>query len=239
MPSNKLLPTSIKIFRASHVNSDFLINTPTLMKIFLLLFITSFTSLFGQKLKFDVMAKYFISYKNGASFESSAYAIANDDTYIMQVLNQYGGERQVAQVYNLKTLKMCEFKITSSKSENGELNYEFSYVRTSPFVKTLAKNVYYDFQYISTDGNIETVKLFFYKNKSKTKIVNNYELKILKSEANFFPLFRFTSLHGPEFIKELNYANGGLVTYCFDATGSTKIELTAFEEANLEIIIPN
>ncbi len=209
------------------------------MKRFLLIFLISFTSLFGQKLKFDVMAKYITSSEK-PSFEKSrsAYAISTNDNYIMQILNEYNGH-QVAQVYDLKSLKMHQFDVEESKSENGIINYKFIYSNTRKFERTPVKDIYFDFQSVSIKDNVETVNLIFYKNKSKTKIVNVLELKILKSEVNLFPLFRYTCLHPSEFITELNYINGGLVTNCTTKNGSTKYILKAIEETNFEITIPN
>lgn len=206
------------------------------MRLFLLIFLTSFTAIFGQKLKFDVMAKYSVT-SNNSTYERSAYIISSNDNYIMQVKNY--DEQQVAQVYDLKSLKMHKFKITESKSENDVIKYNFTYSNTTTFVRSPVKKNYFEFQSISIEGNTEIVNLIFYKNKSKTKAVNVLKLKILKSEVNFFPLFRFTCLHPSEFISELTYVNGGLVTESISENGLSKSILNAFEEASLELTIPN
>ncbi len=207
------------------------------MKLFLLIFTTSITSLFGQKLKFDVMAKYSISSEKTNS-ERSVYAISSNENYIMAVLNQYDGQ-QLANVYDLKSLKIHQFTIKESKSENDVINYKFIYSKTSSFDRTQKENIYFDFQNVSIEGDIETVKLIFYKNKSKTKILNTLELKIMKSEVNFFTLFRFTCLHLRESIMDLNYDNGGLVINSTSENGFSKSILTAFVDVNIEITIPN
>jgi len=85
---------------------------------------------------------------------------------------------------------------------------------------------------------VETVNLNSYKNKAKTKLTNSLELKIIKSEMNLFPLFRFICLHPFEYITELNYNGAGLVTNCVSKNGSKKHVLKAFEKANLEVTIP-
>lgn len=206
--------------------------------LFLLIFLTSFTALFGQTLKFDVLAKYSISLNN-STFEISAYAISSNNNYIMRVLNQPGGQKKIAQVYDLKSLKKHNYNITELKSGTGEMSYKFTYSNTSSIVPTPVENAYYDFQRVSVENDIETVKMFVYKTESKTKPINILELKILKSEVNFFPLFRFMCLHLSEFNTGLNYVNAGLVTYCAYENGNAKYTLTGFEEASLELILPN
>ncbi len=206
-------------------------------RFFLILFLSPFCLVFSQKLKFDIMAQYSISNEN-STFERSCYGISSNDNYLMQIINQYDGQ-QVAKVYDLKSLKSHEFIITESKSENDIKNYEFTYSKTLAFERKIAGNVYFDFQSVSIIENIETVKLSLYKNKSKTKIINSFELKIIKSELNLFPLFRFTCLHPSEFITELSYAGSGLVTNCTSENGLKNYTLKTFEEANIELTIPN
>lgn len=64
------------------------------------------------------------------------------------------------------------------------------------------------------------------------------DLKILKSEVNFFPLFRFLCLHPSEFITELDYLKGGLLTSCISQKGLKKATLQAFQEVTLELTLP-
>ena len=90
----------------------------------------------------------------------------------------------------------------------------------------------------NNDG-VETVNLNSYKNKAKTKLSNSLELKIIKSEVNLFPLYRFICLHPFEYITELNYNGAGLVTNCINKNGLKIHVLKAIQEANLEITIPN
>ena len=206
-------------------------------RFFLIIFLSSFSLVFGQKLKFDLMAQYSVSNDN-STFERSCYAISSNENFLMQIINRYDGQ-QVAKVYDLKSLKSHEFTIMELKSENDIKNYKFTYSKTSAFERKIAGNIYFDFQSVSIIENIETVKLSIYKNKSKTKIINSFELKIIKSEINLFPLFRFNCLHPSEFITELSYAGAGIVTNCISENGLRKFTLTAFGEANFELTIPN
>ena len=203
---------------------------------FLFLLLLSITSLFGQKLKFDVMAEYDVLVEK-SFLKKSSYMITDNDRYVMQVLNQYDGQ-QIAEVFDLISLKKQLFTVKETKTISGLLTYDFQYLKTRPFERSPIKNIYFDFRHVSFEDNIETVELIFFRNKSKIKIAYILDLKILKSKVNFFPLFRFASLHPSEFVTDLNYSNGGLVTSCTVRKGKEKTILKAFQEVNLQLMIP-
>ncbi len=209
------------------------------MKLFLTLFLTSFTALFGQKLHFDVMVEYTTTYEN-SNYDRSAYAMSSNENYILKIVSSADGQK-VAYVSDLKGLKVHEFSITESVIENDLKNIKFTYIKTvkHKFARTTARGIYFDFVSISNNDDVETVNLNSYKNKAKTKLTNSLELKIVKSEVNLFPLFRFLCLHPFEYIKELNYNGAGLVTNCVNKNGAKTHVLKAIEEANLELTIPN
>jgi hypothetical protein len=209
------------------------------MKLFLTLFLASLTTVFGQKLHFDVMVEYTTTYEN-SNYDRSAYAMSSNDNYILKIVSSPDGQK-VAYVADLKALKSHEFSITESIIENDLKNIKFTYIKTvkHKFARTTARGVYFDFMSVSNSDGVETVNLNSYKNKSKTKLTNSLELKIIKSEVNLFPLFRFICLHPFEYITELNYNGAGLVTNCVNKNGLKIHVLKAFGEANLEITIPN
>jgi hypothetical protein len=207
------------------------------MKLFLTLFLTSFTALFGQKLNFDVMAQYSCTYDNSTN-DRIAYAITTNDNYFMRILN-YPEGLQVANVYDIKALKEHVYIFTESMDENGVKKYKFTHTRSLRFVRSPGRTIYFDFTNVSNIDNFEMVKLNFYKNKSKTKISDSLELKIIKSELNLFRLYRFICLHPKEFITELNYSGGGLVTKCVSNNGTITDTLKAFGEVNFEVTIPD
>lgn len=208
-------------------------------KLIIIFLLLPFTTLFGQTLRFDVMVKYSIS-RNGNNSERSAYGISTNNNYIMQVLNQHDGS-QIAHVYDLKSLKRYEFNVIEEKSNNESVKIKFTYSNTSSYSDYYPHPSYVNFnlEKVSTENDLEIVKLTFYKNKSKTKANGNFEIKILNSELNLFPLFRFTCLHPAEFINELNYVKPGLVTSAISENGSDKYILKSFEETNLELSLPN
>jgi hypothetical protein len=208
------------------------------MKLFLTLFLASLTTVFGQKLHFDVMVEYTTTYEN-SNFDRSAYAMSSNDNYILKIVSSPDGLK-VAYVADLKALKSHEFSITESIIENDLKNIKFTYIKTvkHKFARTTARGIYFDFMSVSNSDGVETVNLNSYKNKAKTKLTNSLELKIIKSEMNLFPLFRFICLHPFEYITELNYNGAGLVTNCVSKNGSKKHVLKAFEKANLEVTIP-
>jgi hypothetical protein len=209
------------------------------MKLFLTFFLASLTSVFGQKLNFDIMVEYTTIYEN-SNYDKSAYAMSSNDNYILKIVSYADGQK-IAYVADLKGLKSHEFSITESIIENDLKNIKFTYIKTvkHKFARTMARGIYFDFVSESNNDGVETVKLNSYKNKAKTKLSNSLELKIIKSEVNLFPLFRCLCLHPFEYITELNYNGAGLVTNCINKNGLKIHVLKAIEEANLEITIPN
>jgi len=209
------------------------------MKLFLTFFLASLTTVFGQKLNFDIMVEYTTIYEN-SNYDKSAYAMSSNDNYILKIVSYADGQK-IAYVADLKGLKSHEFSITESIIENDLKNIKFTYIKTvkHKFARTMARGIYFDFVSESNNDGVETVKLNSYKNKAKTKLSNSLELKIIKSEVNLFPLFRFLCLHPFEYITELNYNGAGLVTNCINKNGLKIHVLKAIQEANLEITIPN
>jgi hypothetical protein len=211
-------------------------------KFILIFLLIPFTTLFGQTLRFDLMVKYSISL-NGFNFERSTFGISTNDNYMMQIFNNHDGS-QTAKVFDLKSLKIYEYNVIEEKSniESGEI--KFVYLNTIPFSSyfpniSYERRINFDFEKLSTENDIETLNLTFYKNKSKTKPKGNLELKVLNSELNLFPLFRFTCLHTLECINELNYHKPGLVTSAISGNGYEKYTLKTFEEISLELSLPN
>ena len=207
-------------------------------KTFTLIFSIVCNALIGQNLKFDVMAKYSTTH-NYKTSESTSYAISSDDNYMMRIKNQHDGK--VAEVCDLKSLKIHSYTLIESKSNHDEIKYSFKYLYTKSFIRTpiniSAKN--FEFESISTSGDYEKVKVSLYKNKSKTKTFGTLELTILKSKINLFPLFRFTCLHTTENLTDFNYAKGGVVTNCKSINNSIEYNLLAFAEVNLELKLPD
>lgn len=211
-------------------------------KFILIFLLIPFTTLFGQTLRFDLMVKYSISL-NGFNFERSTFGMSTNDNYMMQIFNNHDGS-QTAKVFDLKSLKIYEYNLIEEKSniESGEI--KFVYLNTIPFSSyfpniSYERRINFDFEKLSTENDIETLNLTFYKNKSKTKPKGNLELKVLNSELNLFPLFRFTCLHTLECINELNYHKPGLVTSAISGNGYEKYTLKTFEEISLELSLPN
>lgn len=209
------------------------------MKLFLTLFLASLTTVFGQKLHFDVMVEYTTTYEN-SNYDRSAFAMSSNDNYILKIVSSPDAQK-VAYVADLKALKSHEFSITESIIEKGLKNIKFTYLKTvkHKFARTPARGIYFDFISMSNNDSVETVNLNSYKNKSKTKLSNILELKIIKSEVNLFPLFRFICLHPFEYITEINYNGAGLVTNCVNKNGEKTHVLKAFREVNFELTVPN
>jgi len=208
-----------------------------MIRLFTVAFLLSFSTVLSQKLHFDVLAKYSIQYKDDP-FEISTYAISSNNNYFMRVLNNHDGH-QTAEIYDIKGLIKHYYKIVDSKSESGEIITEFKYTGSRSVLRSQKEITHFDFQSISTKDDMETVIMTLYNNKAKTKVENTMELKIIKSEVNFFPLFRFICLHGYSLESELNYPKAGLVTSGIAKKGYGRYTLKAFEEADLEVMLPN
>ncbi len=205
-------------------------------KILLFCLLSQFATLSSQTLKFDVMTTYSIQ-KDNKVVESSACGISSNQNYILKIVNVNDGG-QIARVYDLKNLKVYEFEMEDVNSEDGTNKHKFTYINSRSLNRSPIGKICFDFQYISTENEVETVKLIFYKNRSKTKKSSSLKLQILKSEIDLFHLFRFSCVHPLEFIREINYVNPGLVTNCTSENGLANYTLKAFEEINLEITLP-
>lgn len=208
------------------------------MKLIILFWLVApFLTLSAQTLNFDIMTTYSIK-RNGTSYESSACAMSTNENFILKIVN-VNDQDQIAQVYDLQELKVYEYMINDDNSASAKNKHKFTYLTSRPFKRSPIGKVYVHFENTSTEADVETVNLNFYKNKFKNKKSDVLELKILKSEINLFHLFRFTCLHPLEFMTEINYNNAGLVTNCISADGLANYKLEAFEEINLEITLPN
>ena len=209
-------------------------------KLAILFLLISITTAFCQTLKFDIMAKYSTKAKT-YSAENSIYGISTNSNYFMRVLNSPNGN-QTAIIFDLESFKKHEYNIRETKLKDNSVAIKFVYLNTSSFTNydfhSTVTSLDYDFEKISEDNETETVKLILYKDQSKKRIIKNYELNILKSEFNLFPLFRFACFQPYKIFTELNYDKPGLVTSCISDDGS-KFMLTTFGEANLEVELPN
>ena len=120
----------------------------------------------------------------------------------------------------------------------GKREYKFKFVKTYPYKSNHLSNTYFDFKRNSTDGDIETVTLTFFKNKAKTRVRSRIEFKNRKAEHNFFHLFRFATIHPLESNGNLNYDNGGLVLSSTSDGNAITTSLKSFEKVNLQLTIP-
>lgn len=203
--------------------------------VLLYLLFTSVSAIQAQKLTFDRMAKYERSYGD-KSYASSAYAISTNDKCFLEI-NRHRQEETKAFLFDYKLRKRHDY-IVDSKVVDGKVLHEFRYIKSINLSTSPRKGEYYDFESVSTEDDIETVKLNFYKNKSKTKKIRTLILKNHKSDVNYFPFFRFVCLHLFESDVNFNYRNGGLILSSVSDGGDSKVILKEFEPAELEIEVP-
>jgi len=197
------------------------------------LLLTSVSAIQAQKLTFDRMAKYERSYGD-KSYASSAYAISTNDKCFLEI-NRHRQEETKAFLFDYRLRKRHDY-IVDSTVVDGKVLHEFRYIKSINLSTSPRKGKYCDFESVSTEGDIETVKLNFYKNKSKTKKISTLILKNQKADANYFPFFRFICLHLFESDVAFNYKNGGLILSS-ESENSSAI-LKEFENIELEIDIP-
>ena len=197
------------------------------------LLLNSLSVLHAQKLTFDRMAKYERSYGD-KTYMSSAYAISTDDHYFLDIYRNREEETKVY-LFDFRQGKRHDY-IVDVKIVGGNDVYNFRYIKSVKISTRPKRGEYYDFQSVSTDGDIETVKLIFYKNKAKTKVANTLILKNQKSDVNYFPFFRFICLHLFESDVAFNYKNGGLILSSLSEHSSAILK--EFDNVLLEIEIP-
>jgi|GEM_PF-2305766 len=205
-------------------------------QLFLLFLLTSFAPLCGQTVKFDIMAKYKKSSEKSTE-ESSAYGMSGDDRYFLQIFRNRQ-EDAIAYVFDLKSKKRHDFTVVTNIDTKGKVNYSFKHIKSIPFTSKPNNNSYYEFESVATDGDIETINLNVYKNKSKKKRIDTYVLKNQKAKSNFFPLFRFICFHLSGTDGAFNYPNGGLILSGKAEMRKVDLTLKSFENADVEITLP-
>jgi hypothetical protein len=186
------------------------------MKLCLLLFIAFLNTLFAQKLIFDILIEYDIL-KNNVNYVRNGYAISNNSDYITQISKEYEG-KLTARVYNLKKLKYYIFDIIEDKNFTDLQNCKFV-LSSSTNMRTPTDKQHFNFIDISNSENQKSVQLNFYKSKTKTKLINSLELKIIESELNLFPLFRWICIHSLENYEVLTSDKPRLVISGFAVNG--------------------
>ena len=155
------------------------------INIFFFSFISS-----AQSYKFDK----FIIYQNLTdSIESNVYCNSNNSNYFLRVLNSYHG--QEALIYDLINKKVHYFDVIKKSIGDDSNEISFKYKNSKAVIEKYNTNYFFEYNKIDDDSLYNYSKLVVYKNKSKNKKINEIELKIKKDKSNYFPLYRFCTMH--------------------------------------------
>lgn len=199
------------------------------------LFFFSFISS-AQSYKFDK----FVVYQNLTdSIESNVYCNSNNSNYFLRVLNSYYG--QEALIYDLINKKVHYFDVIK-KSIGDDLNeISFIYKNSKLVIEKYNANYFFEYKRIDEDSLYNYSKLVVYKNKSKKKIIDEIELKIKKNKSNYFPLYRFCTMHTFEFNTEMDFNIEGIIEESKTKKNDLivkEVVLINFEDFDLELFIP-
>lgn len=215
-------------------------NFKSIMKIKIILFTInifffSFISS-AQSYKFDK----FIIYQNLTdSIESNVYCNSNNSNYFLRVLNSYHG--QEALIYDLINKKVHYFDVIKKSIGDDSNEISFKYKNSKAVIEKYNTNYFFEYNKIDDDSLYNYSKLVVYKNKSKNKKINEIELKIKKDKSNYFPLYRFCTMHTFEFKTEMDFSIDGIVETSRtkkDDLITNEIVLTNFEDFDLELVVP-
>lgn len=188
---------------------------------------------YSQTFTFDKFAVYEGSDKN----IHTVYCNSNDSNYFMRVMNSY--QKQEAIVYDLKKMKSHTFEIITNELGNDSNALTFIYSYSSKIQDDFNTNNHFEYVKINEDSTYVYSKIIAYKNKSKKKVIKQIELKIKKSQTNYFPLYRFSVMHTLEYNSELNFEIGGIIESSKSINSMFEYHLIEFQDFDLELIVNN
>ncbi|MDD2987161.1 hypothetical protein [Flavobacterium sp.] len=210
-------------------------------KYFCLILFLLTTITFSQKFEFDFVTEYVTTLPDNDR-TTTTYSNSKNSNHLFLIYQN--GNKRSGFLYDLEYKKIHEFKVTSSK-ENGKIMYAFKYKKSSKIKSSYfenSKNDKYEFTELENNSVFKTVLLKVTRDFNGQ--INTYltEIKIQKSEANYFPNFRVAALHPWEKIKELDIFENGLVVESVQIRNGERVypsKLVHSEEVELELIVPN
>ena len=163
------------------------------MKLTIVLFITLLCqSLQSQEYNFDLLTQYSSSY-SGITQNRTVYASTRDTSFVMMI-GDFSGDSE-AQIIDYKTRRVHLFKV--KKLENDSRRYEFKYRKTIKLkIPRVLRNYDFTFENIKSDSITSEVNLtIFIREGKESKELGTTVLKLMKSDVNFFKLYRLACLH--------------------------------------------
>mgnify|MGYP001427511970 CR=1 FL=1 len=170
---------------------------------FLILFFYNF--IYSQNYKFDKE----ITYKDiENNLNRTIYFSSKNDNIFLELKNN--GSFLYGQINDLNFSKIHIFKLDTVKIENEYiLKFEYKYSTDIDIIYKF--NNHYEYKIEKNDDNYSYGYLNIYNNKRKRKIINQYNIKVLKGNISYFHVFRFFFLHPYENDKYFNTDIGGLI----------------------------
>lgn len=208
------------------------------MKNFLLLItlLLCFSSI-AQQYEFDFISHY-KSNENGFSRETISYSNSKNPNYFLGVYDN--NNKRYAILYDLKTQLKHRFDVISI-NEKAEVMFQFNYLYSDDLKN---KRVYtfdiYDFTTVENDSTGKTVQLNFYANKKRKSKIRSLEIKMIKSNANHFPNFRFSTIHPMEHEIKMDINENYIVTESYQINKKAKTpvaKLIEYKETDIKLQI--
>lgn len=186
---------------------------------------------FSQTYTFDKLAIY----QGSDNYTNSVYCNSSDSNYFMRVTNSH--QKQQANVYDIKKMKVHTFEIISDELDNDSNALSFIYSYSRKIKSDFDTNNTYEYVKLNEDDTHIYSKMLVYKNKSKKKIIEQVDLKIKKNKINYFPLYRFSVMHTLEFKTDLNFEIGGIIESSKTLNSSFENNLIEFQDFDLQLVV--
>lgn len=213
------------------------------MKKLILILLFFCTAVYAQEYKFDKRAIY----QSEAKLQETLFCNAKDSNYVLKIIHNCNGV--YAYLSDIKTKLIHFFTVNSTKQVNNEhhlvFNYEYSVKNRDYYFGELLEYVV-----ISEDDTHTYGYINLYKNKRKKKLVSRLEVKVLKTNENYFYLSKYLFFHPYESDSRCNLNINGVIEEVtkislFKSGKETAVtnyykdtKLLSFKEVDFTIIVP-
>lgn len=201
----------------------------TLQTTFPLLLLLFLSIGYGQNYTFDKIVKSSSSTKFFPNQEWTHVFNSEDDSYYMQIYKR--NDSLVSRIFDTKESKVHFFYVDKSDS------LQLKFMETKKMIKNVTEN---KFEFSEVKEKKGTKEITFKILNKKNRKVGKYNLKIKKTDKNYFSIFKLSALETllfTEIVTPMNFmvleARGRNASGVF-----VKYKLKSIEDINLSIIIP-
>jgi hypothetical protein len=159
---------------------------------------------FSQEFKFD---KQF-NYTSPSSKDKIIFGNSQNGDYVFKLREDSNG--LYAHLEDYKTKLSHRFSVDSIKLNNNEYRLLFKYEYSSLDQRTFPIN-YFEYKLEYEDATHSYGSIYQYKNKKKKKLFSKIEIKVLKTNQNYFYIFRCLFIHPFEDTHRLNLNINGIL----------------------------